>query len=341
MRGKILLSFFLLILVNAAVKAQRTADIGFAPGVVTYVGDLGNEKWYPFSSYNAGMQITLRNFLNNSDKTHSKNTAFDLELRMSWHRLQYDETKSLGGKSGSDLRNYLRGLNFRNDLFGTMVNFTYTHYKNRFQPLYRQKFCYYFLAGIGVFYGEPKADLFRGGVNPGNRYYYWTDGTIHTVDQYSKRQGEIIEKDGIYETNLRDWKTEGEASNAEGRHAKAYRNVNVGFPTGFGVRYGLNKDLTISAEFDYYFFLTDYLDDASGRYATYDELKSSFPDATQYEIAKYISDPTGRGTNGTISHATSPRGNPKMKDTFTFFGIEVAYNFTWKEKGIFGQLARN
>jgi hypothetical protein len=341
MRRKISLSLFLLSLVSVHVKAQRTADIGFSPGVVTYVGDLANEKWYPFSSYNAGMQVTLRNFLNNAEKSRAKYKAFDMELRMSWHRLQYDETKPLNGKTGDELRNYLRGLNFRNDLFGTMMNFTYTHYKNRFIPLYRQKFCYYLLAGVGVFYGEPKADLFNGSPNLANRYYYWRDGTVRNVDELSKQEGDIVEKDGIYETNLRDWKTEGQGYTSEVHRRKPYKNVNIGFPTGVGIRYGLSKDLTLSAEFDYYFFITDYLDDASERYATYNELHAAFPDASQFEMAKYISDPTGRGTNGSIGPATSRRGNPYMKDTFTFFGFEIAYNFTWKEKGIFGQLAKN
>jgi hypothetical protein len=341
MREKTLLSIVLLLLVIFAAKAQRTADIGFAPGVVTYVGDLGNEKNYPLSSYNAGMQVTLRNFLNNRSKSHVRYKSFDMEMRMSWHRLQYDETKSLAGKSGDDLRNYLRGLNFRNDLFGMMVNFTYTHYSSRFLPLHKQKLCYYFLIGVGTFYGKPKADLFDGEINLANRYYYWSDGTVRTVDQHSKQEGHIIQKDGVYETSLRDWKTEGQGYNSEVHRKKPYSEVNIGFPAGFGVRYGLSKTLTLSAEFDYYFFITDYLDDASERYATYNELQSAFPDASQYELAKYISDPTGRGTNGTTGLGTSPRGNPKMKDTFTFFGFEIAYNFTWKDKGIFGQLAKN
>src|SRR5436190_17633966 len=102
MREKILLSIFLLSLVSLSLKGQRTADIGFSPGVVTYVGDLANEKWYPFSSVNGGMQVTLRNFLNNSEKSRAKYKAFDVELRMSWHRLQYDETKPINGKSGDE-----------------------------------------------------------------------------------------------------------------------------------------------------------------------------------------------------------------------------------------------
>ena len=70
------------------------------------------------------MQITLRNFLNNPERSHILNKPFSLELRLSWHRLQYDETKSIGNRRGTELRNYLRGIGFRNDLFGTMVNFT-------------------------------------------------------------------------------------------------------------------------------------------------------------------------------------------------------------------------
>lgn len=318
-------------------SAQRTANIAVSGGVVNYIGDLANEKIFPFSSANTGVAVTLRNFLNNPKRTHNQYPSFDAQIRLSWHRLQYDETTPIGAKKGMELRNYLRGIGFRNDLFGSEIDFTYNIYLNKYAPLSKPRFSIFFTAGAGLFYGKPKADLFRGSVDIANRYYTWTDGTIRDVAQNDKGIGNIITKDGVYETDLHQWMTEGQGYSKEVHSTQPYKNLNIGFPVGGGFRYSYSKLITISAEFNWYVFMTDYLDDVSDRYATYDELHNAFPDPNDFEIAKYISDPTGYGTNGFIGPVTSPRGNPNMKDSFTYFSLEFAYKFTWQKKGIYGQ----
>lgn len=334
---KKLYSIFILILAPVLVFGQRTADIGVSGGVVNYVGDLGNEKYFPYSSANTGAALTLRNFLNNPENSRTRYRTFDMQVRLSWHRLQYDETAPIGDKKGPELRNYLRGIGFRNDLFGTEVGFTYNFYPNKLAPLWKPKLSFFIMAGIGVYYGKPKADLFHGAAAMENRYFYWKDGTIRDLPENDRGAGNVIEKDGNYETSLQNWKTEGQGYNREIHSKRPYDLCNVGFPVGAGIRYIYNKMFTFSAEFNYYYFLTDYLDDVSGRYATYDELKASFNDPRQYEMARYISDPSGRGTNGVIGPVTSPRGNPSENDAFTYFSMEVSYKFTWKKKGIYGQ----
>jgi hypothetical protein len=326
----------ILLLASLTISAQRTANIGLSGGVTNYVGDLGNEKLFPYSSASSGTSITIRDFLNDPKKSGTKFSMLDMQIRFSWHRLQYDETAPIGDKKGNDLRNYKRGLGFRNDLFGTEVDFTYNIFPNLFTPLHKQKYSFFFQAGIGVFYGKPKADLFYGSPSPESRYYHWSDGTMRDAAENSYGVGKVIEKDGIYETDLRDWHTEGQGYTGEVQNTKTYSNVNVGFPFGGGFRYFCNKYLTISAEFNYYYFLTDYLDDVSDRYATYDELKSNFPDPVKNTMAKYISDPSGLGTNGAYSTA-SKRGNPDQKDSFTYISLEASYKITWKKKGIYGQ----
>jgi hypothetical protein len=316
--------------------AQRTAQISFSTGVTNYIGDLGNEKYFPYSSANMGTAITLRDFINDPKRSGTKFAVVDMQLRFSWHRLQYDEVSPIGDKQGTDLRNYRRGIGFRNDLFGLETDFTYNFFLNRYAPLSKVKYCLFLSAGIGAFYGQPTADLFNGSPDIANRYYNWSDGSIHNVAENSKDQGEMMEKDGKYETNLRDWLTEGQGYNAENNSKKTYSTLNVGMPVGGGFRYICNKYLTLSAEFNYYFFLTDYLDDVSDRYATYDELRSTFTDKEQYEMAKYISDPSGKGTTGVSTYA-SRRGNVNTNDAFTFVSIDVAYKFVWKKKGIYGQ----
>src|SRR4051812_18068199 len=94
----------MLTLTSAACMAQRTGDVGYAPGIVNYVGDLANEKYFPFSSTNVGLQLTFRNFLNNPEKSLALYQPLSLELRFSWHRLQYDEVNAIGNSKGMQLR---------------------------------------------------------------------------------------------------------------------------------------------------------------------------------------------------------------------------------------------
>src|SRR5437868_3636811 len=98
---KNLLLLILSFLVLLKVSAQRTSDVGFASGVVNYVGDLGNERYFPISSANPGYQITFRNFLNNPAQSGAQYKPLSLELRFSWHRLQYDETDAIGSMKGN------------------------------------------------------------------------------------------------------------------------------------------------------------------------------------------------------------------------------------------------
>jgi hypothetical protein len=88
-------------------------------------------------------------------------------------------------------------------------------------------------------------------------------------------------------------------------------------------------------EVGYYKFLTDYLDDVSEAYATYKEIEQQFPnDPIKQELAKYISDPTGKGTDGYVDAFTSRRGNPGITDSYSFISMEIAYKINWKPEKI-------
>lgn len=328
------IAFFLAI--SHSIFAQRTANLGFSTGVTNYVGDLGHEKYFPYSSASFGSAITIRDFLNNPKRSGTRYRDIDMQVRLSWHRLQYDEALPIGDKKGLELRNYRRGIGFRNDVLGAEVDFTYNVFLNKYAPLTKLRFNFFAQVGVGVFYGNPKADLFRGSPSVESRYHYWSDGTIRNVAENDQGIGDVIKKDGEFETDLSDWFTEGQGYSKEVHSKKPYSNVNIAFPFGVGIRYLYSKLWTFSLEANYYYFLTDYLDDVSDRYATYDELKASFPDPATFEMAKYISDPSGLGTGGVIATA-SRRGNPDTKDAFTYVSLEASYKITWKKKGIYGQ----
>lgn len=331
----------LLLHFSDAATAQRYIDVGLSGGITDYFGDLGNETGkIPYTSTNMGFALTARNFLNNPQKTGVQYKPLSLEMRVSFHRIGYDEASAIGDKRGAELRNYYRGLNFRNDIIGASTHISYTIYPNKYRSLYSQKFCFFGYAGIGAFYSNPKADLFRGSIDLANRYYAWSDGTLRDAPEKSGH-GNVVQRDGVYETTLRDWRTEGQGDNSETGKRPMYSNIIVGFPVGFGTRYGVSKTITVSAEVAFYYFLSDYLDDVSSRYATTAEIARNFPnDPVKQQLAAYISDPTGRGTDGTLlTPPTSRRGNPQYNDMYTYVSLEVAYKFQLSQRDVYGRVA--
>jgi hypothetical protein len=328
---KILRCLFVLLICHTQAFSQRNFELGLSAGVTDYFGDLGNDDFVQTSSTRPGMALTLRNFLG-KPKFGYQYHPFNVEARVSWHRIGYDETKPLAGRKGHQLRNYGRGLGFRTDVFGSSVNVTYTLYADRRKMLSEQQAALFLFIGAGIYYAEPKADLFRGKIDIANRYYFWSDGTVRDKDE-STGEGNIIEKDGKFETNLKDWHTEGEGARGEFGRKSNYSYFHIGIPLGFGFRYGLGKSTTLSVEFGYYKFMTDFLDDASDGYASYDEIVSLYPNDPQKQlIARYISDPTGRGTIGYPGPATSARGNPKTTDGYSFLNMEIAYKFEFEPR---------
>jgi hypothetical protein len=320
---------------HAQYGTNRSFELGFGAGVTNYFGDLGNEKILQTTSTRPGCDITIRNFTGNSSLTGNLYNPFSIEARISWHRIGYDESKPIGDRKGFDLQNYGRGVNFQNDLFGFSTHLTYTIYPNRHIPLHRQGAAMFFFSGIGVYYGKPKADLFHGSIDLANRYYYWNDGTTRDFPQGDGSHGNIIEKDGTFETDLTKWSTEKGQGNGEVVSNAKYKNTHVAIPFGFGFRFGLSRAITLSTEFGYYYFLTDYLDDVSDAYVTFEDLNKLYPNnPAMQQLALYISDPTGYGTNGYPGPATSIRGNPKSNDAYSYVNIELAYKFEFRSEKV-------
>ena len=313
------------LLASGPVLAQRNLEIGVSTGVTHYYGDLGN--WggqVQWNSSRPAMNITFRDFFNNPKRYVTR--SLTMECRLSWFRIGYNESQPTAGLSGIDLPNWRRGLNFRNDLFGVSTHVVLNAYREPFKPLFKQRFFMYFHTGIGLYYGRPKGDLFLGAQDLANKYYFWEDGTIRNTPRGSA-SGEVIEMDGEYETDLYSWVTEGRGRGTDRSVVQRPSPWNVGIPMGCGIRYMLTKQVSVGVEFSYYLFLTDMLDNVSERYPTYDEIGKVYADSTQQYLARYISDPTGWGTDGTTSYRTSRRGNPGLPDNFSYFSLEVSYKF--------------
>lgn len=311
--------------VAAAVHAQRHLEVGVSGGVTHYYGDLGNiDGPVQWNSARPGLQITFRDFLNNKKRYVTR--SLTTEARISWFRIGYDETAPLKGVDVKEMKNYKRGLSFRNDLVGASAHLVLNAYREPYTPLFQQRFFMYFHIGLGIYHGRPKADLFRGDVDPANRYYFWEDGTVRDAPRNTPGAN-VIQRDGKYETDLYSWLTEGGAGTGETGGGPRFPAWHVGVPMGAGVRVMATRKLSVGIEYCYLMFMTDMLDDVSDRYSTYAEIDATYPGLREQTLARYISDPTGWGTNGEIGIITSPRGNPGLLDSFSFFTLEISYKF--------------
>lgn len=306
--------------------AQRNLEIGLSTGITHYYGDLGNiDGPVQWNSARPGMQLTFRDFLNNKKRYITR--SLTTEARISWFRIGYDETAAMRNVPTTELKNYRRGLSFRNDLIGASGHLVLNAYREPYTPLFQQRFFMFFHLGVGVYHGRPKADLFRGDIDPANRYYFWEDGTVRDAPRGS-HQANIIERDGKFETDLGDWQTETSSMTGELGKPRQYRSWHVGIPMGVGLRYMITRELSLGLEYCYMMFMTDELDDVSNWYATYDQIDHIYESDRDRTLARYISDPTGWGTVGdNEAIQTSRRGNPGLLDSFSYFNLEVSYKF--------------
>jgi hypothetical protein len=311
-------------------QAQRNLEVGVSSGVTHFYGDLGNlDTPVQWNSARPGLQITFRDFLNNPKRYVTR--SLTTEMRLAWFRTGYDETAMIRGMSVKELRNYKRGLSFRNDLVGASAHIVLNAYRQPYQPLFQQRFFMYFHTGVGVYYGRPKADLFRGDIDLNNRYYPWADGTLRDVPRGTPEElSNVVQRDGNYETDLYSWRTESRGEGTDVNGGKEPSPVHVAIPLGAGVRYMITKQISLGIEYAYYLFTNDRVDDVSDRYTTWAEIESTYANSpTDQQLARYISDPSGGwGTDGEdTSIRTSPRGNPRLLDTMSYFSLEVSYKF--------------
>ena len=116
-------------------------------------------------------------------------------------------------------RKYTRNLNFRNDLVGLTIAGNFNIFKDPFEYYKRRNFNIYLMAGISVFYSNPKAKKL-GGTNE-DKPYSWVA--------------------------LRPLGTEGQNNPEVG--LKKYSSIQLGIPFGAGVRIrlGYRTDLYLEA----------------------------------------------------------------------------------------------
>lgn len=91
---------------------------------------------------------------------------------------------------------------------------------------------------------------------------------------------------------------------------------------GFGVKYSIGSRLGVTLDWGMRKSLTDYLDDVSGNYASFEDNSSLVNDQTLV-----LADPSA------IKHEPGmQRGNPENNDWYSIAGLTLIYRFTIGEK---------
>ncbi len=206
--------------------------IGPSVGMLTFYGDVGrNHRFYHPTVSRVGYQFRI-----SGELTRSLEMGFSV----------------LRGKLGANERSLDRNLNFESTITAGGIDLAFN-----FAPLLPEdpKLSPYLSVGVEAFEFLSKTDLYNG---DGERYHYWDDGTIRNKaeDGPNAEQAEIISRDYVYETDLRELNLDGFGE---------YDEYSFATPVGAGFELHLTEgvDFRIGSRLHYTF--TDLIDNLSYR----------------------------------------------------------------------------
>ncbi len=130
--------------------------------------------------------------------------------------------------------------------------------------------------------------------------------------------------------DLQPLRTEGQGF-ADYPDKKPYKLTQFNVPVGIGLRYEVNTNLFVRAEFLHRILFTDYLDDVSGTYINPEVFNKNLPPA-QANIARQLSNRSVPMQNGYKPGANAQRGDPSDNDAFFTFQLKVGYTFPGQKR---------
>lgn len=220
--------------------------VGGGVGIMNYFGDLN-----PLAQY-VSTDITVTRPSIAISVFRKLSPRIIARAQFSWGRITADDFKAADPTDDRHRYRWLRNSHFRNDIWELGLMISYDLRPSRFTYYRRANFTPYLLAGISVFYHNPKA-----------------------------RTPEDLGNDWV---NLRPLKTEGQGINrsvdsplingpkAGTSYGKPYSLIQPAIPVGAGVRFKLNDRTDLSFEVAYRILFTDFIDDVSGNYANPNDL---------------------------------------------------------------------
>lgn len=217
--------------------------IGFGLGVINYFGEIQNTYFSPTLGTPA-YNINLTTYVDNS---HFLRGSFFF----------------IGGKITGNERTYndvTRNFNFQTDIYTFGINMNYD-----FDHLYKKKYGFvqpFISFGIETLLFNSKTDLLGSYRDPETGrlvedvpYQYWTNGTIHYVEESPSidRDKYFMKRDFIYETPVKDidWGVED------------YPVYAFAVPVEIGLDMHISDRLTLRISNSFHFTFTDNIDHVS------------------------------------------------------------------------------
>lgn len=283
---------------NLALGQQNRYDarVGIHAGVINYYGDLNSKTFSP----NDRLRDYDFDFLSFGISVE-KNLSPAWAVRLQYTKGQFianDRAIKWDGSRDFDNSNDARSLNAKTDIDELGLMFTY--YTDNGKLFSKNAFLSPYVSfGLGITLFDVFADLED---ENGNWYNYWSDNTIRNLPEGSPN-AQIIEQDGVFETNVSDLNVE-----------KDYSNNVFNIPFGAGLKFRLTERFNLNLDYTLRYVFTDYLDDVSGNYR----------DTYTSELQAYAANPTN-----TIA---DQRGNDDGNDWYGFASVSLHYSFGKKSR---------
>lgn len=216
---------------KSMVSKEFRPSIGLGMGVLNYYGEVNSNKNHGALQNQFGYTIHISRKINNS-----------MDLGFSF----------LTGTIIGNERSVERNLNFKTNIYSgsVYVSYDFSNFlssESILQP--------YITLGFESFEYNNKSDLVDAN---GNKYFYWTDGTIRSLDQQSPSasQAVLMKRDYVYETDLR-------AANLDG--LGKYPQISIGVPLGVGVNMRVSERVNFKIGSTFHFTFTDLIDNVSSK----------------------------------------------------------------------------
>lgn len=279
----------LIIFISTSVVAQQNIykwRIGGNIGATSYYGDV-SYKFFKQSHINLGYGAS-------AEYSFTKSGA----LRFSYNAGEF----SASDRQFKNNPNFDRALNFKNHY--QSIDATLVFYTDNGKIFGKNAFLSpYFFVGVGAMKFDVCGDLFD---KNGERYHYWSNGLITNLDEahYTGVEDyEILEINGVYETNLRNLNTE---------KTNGYKNQAIYIPFGLGLKFRLSNRINFNLETKFNYAFTDYLDDVSNN-----PINSNLSDP----LALYAANPN----NNIIGNRSNQKWN--LNDVFIYTSASLYFNF--------------
>lgn len=208
--------------------------LGLGVGMFTFYGDVANnsEGAHPTVS-RIGYDLRLSNPLND---------YFDLNFHVIYGQTSANERS---------LTNPERNLNFQSEIRtgGMYVSYNFQNFrKNKERTLEP-----YIALGFESFEFLSKTDLYDA---YGNKYFYWSDGSIRNLDENDPNSASsiMLQRDYVYESDLREQNIDGFGK---------YRERSWAVPLLVGAQLHLNKRWQFRIGTSMHFTFTDLVDNVS------------------------------------------------------------------------------